>query len=299
VQVDGMQVPETDWAYNPNTRTVTVMTASLSVTAAHTVRLSGSATANPTSGEVLGAGGLCLDVRGGASSDGTALQITTCNHTAAQLVSYRADRSVQVLGKCLQVAGNAIGNGAVVVLSTCNGATGQIWTRLTNGALVNPASGRCLDVPSGNTVPGAVQLQISDCNASPAQTWRMPPGPVVGPAGLCVDVADADPASGAAIQLFGCNQTDAQRWSAPGDETIRVFGKCLDVVLGGTANGTPVQLWDCNGTDAQKWSVTAAGILVNRSSGRCLDDPDNRQQAGDALRIWDCNTTAAQQFRLD
>jgi hypothetical protein len=299
VRVDGVQVPETDWAYNPNTRTVTVTTASLSLNAAHTVSLSGSATANPTSGEVLGAGGLCLDVRGGTSSDGTPMQITTCNHTAAQLVSYRADRSVQVLGKCLQVAGNATGNGAVVVLSTCNGATGQIWTRLSNGALVNPASGRCLDVPSGNTVPGAVQLQIWDCNPTAAQTWRMPPGPVIGPAGLCVDVADADPASGAAIQLFTCNQTDAQRWSAPGDETIRVFGKCLDVVLGGTANGTQVQLWDCNGSDAQKWSVTSAGVLVNRRSGRCLDDPDNRQRAGDLLRIWDCNTSTAQQFRLD
>jgi hypothetical protein len=298
VFVDGAQVPETDWAYNSTTRTVTVTTAPLSVTASHTIRLTGSATANPVSGEVLGAGGLCMEVRGGTSTDGSALQLAACSHAAAQLFSSRADQSIQVLGKCLQVAGNATSNGAPVVLATCSGASGQLWARQASGALVNPGSGRCLDVPQGNTTPGAVQLQIFDCNTSPAQTWRLPPGPIVGPAGLCVDVADADPASGSAIQLFTCNQSDAQRWSTPGDGTLRLFGKCLDVVLGGTTNGTRVQLWDCNGTDAQRWSVRSPGVLVNLRSGRCLDDPDNRQRVGDPLQIWDCNTTAAQRFRL-
>ena len=299
VRVDGVQVAETDWAYNANRRTVTVTTALLPVAAAHTVSLAGSAAGNPAAGEVLGIGGLCLDVRGGGSADGTALQVTTCDHTAAQLVSYAPDLSVQVLGKCLQVAGNATGNGAGVVLATCDRATGQVWLRQASGALVNPASGRCLDVPGGNPVPGAAQLQIWDCNASAAQTWRLPPGPVVGPGNLCVDVANADPASGTAVQLFGCNESDAQRWSAPGDSTIRAFGKCLDATSGGTANGTRVQLWDCNGSDAQQWSVVAPGGLRNARSGRCLDDPNNQQQAGDPLQIWDCNGSAAQQFRLD
>jgi hypothetical protein len=277
---------------------VTVTTSPLSVTASHTIRLTGSATANPASGEVLGAGRLCMQVRGGASTDGSALELAACNHAAAQLFSSRADQSIQVLGKCLQVAGNATSNGALVVLATCSGASGQLWARQANGALVNPGSGRCLDVPSGNTTPGAVQLQIFDCNTSAAQIWRLPPGPIVGPAGLCVDVADADPASGTGIQLFTCNQSDAQRWSSPGDGTLRVFGKCLDVVLGGTTNGTRVQLWDCNGSDAQQWSVRSPGVLVNLRSGRCLDDPDNRQRVGDPLQIWDCNTTTAQRFRL-
>jgi hypothetical protein len=299
VRVDGVQVPETDWAYNANRRTVTVMTVALPVSAAHTVALAGTATGNPASGEVLGLGGLCLDVRGGGSTDGTPVQISTCNHTAAQLVSYKADLSIQVLGKCLQVAGNATGNAALVELAACSRTTGQMWLRQANGALVNPASGRCLDVPLANTAPGAVQLQIWDCNRSAAQSWRLPPGPVIGPGTLCVDVANADPASGTAIQLFGCNQSDAQRWSVPGDSSIRVFGKCLDVVNGGTANGTRVQLWDCNGSDAQQWSVVAPGVLLNTRSGRCLDDPDNQQRAGDLLQISDCNGSAAQQFRID
>jgi hypothetical protein len=47
VSVDGTQVPETDWSWNANQRTVTVTTAALSLGSPHTVALSGAATANP------------------------------------------------------------------------------------------------------------------------------------------------------------------------------------------------------------------------------------------------------------
>jgi hypothetical protein len=50
--------------------TVTVVTPALPVAAAHTITLIGSATSNPTSGEVIGTDGLCLDVRGGAAVNG-------------------------------------------------------------------------------------------------------------------------------------------------------------------------------------------------------------------------------------
>ncbi|WP_432992460.1 ricin-type beta-trefoil lectin domain protein [Dactylosporangium sp. CA-233914] len=289
VSIDGVQVPETAWSWNANTRTVTVTTASLPLNAAHTVTLSGSATANPTAGEVIGAGGLCLDVRGGVSADGTAMQLYGCNHTAAQTFAYGADNTVRTLGKCLTA-------GAGVTISTCSGAASQQWSHQSNGALVS--GGQCLDVPNSNTTPGAVQLQMNTCNAGAAQVWKLPPGPVTGPGGLCVDVSNASPASGTAIQLYGCNSSDAQRWSAPGDQTLRTLGKCLDVVHGGTSNGTAVQLWDCNGTGSQTWVTRADGTLFNPPSGRCLDDPDNNQHAGDLLRIWDCNPTTAQKFRL-
>jgi hypothetical protein len=48
VLVDAVQVPETAWAYNRNSRTVTVTTGSLAVGSAHTVTLAGSAADNPT-----------------------------------------------------------------------------------------------------------------------------------------------------------------------------------------------------------------------------------------------------------
>jgi hypothetical protein len=296
VQVDGVQVPETAWAYNRNSRTVTVTTQNLSTNSAHTVTLTGSAADNPGTGEVIGVDGLCLDVRGGTAADGQAVQVYTCNHTAAQQVGYAADNTVRLLSRCLTAGGTA--NRALVTIDACTGAPGQTWTHRADGTLVNPASGRCLDVPDSNTGPGAVQLQIYDCLGTDGQTWKLPPGAVTGPGGLCVDIANADPSSASTAQLYTCNGTDAQRWSVPGDGSVRVFGKCLDVSSGATANGTPVQLFDCNGSGSQKWTSRSDGTLYNPQSGRCLDDPGNKQQPGDALQIYDCNTSTAQQFRL-
>ncbi|MEU1630579.1 ricin-type beta-trefoil lectin domain protein [Streptomyces sp. NPDC020096] len=299
VSMDGVQVPETAWSYNPNLRVTTVVTGQLPVGSAHTIALSGSATGNPTSGEVLGDGGLCLDVRGGTNANGTPAQPYTCNHTAAQQVTYTASNTVQMLGKCLDSSNAGTANGTTLVqLYDCDGTGAQTWVAQTNGTLLNPQSGRCLDVPNGNTTPGAVQLQLYDCNGTAAQVWKLPPGPINGPGGLCVDIADADPASTTAVQLYTCNQTDAQRWYTPGDDTIRAFGKCLGVRDGGTTNSTQVQLYDCNGTGAQTWVSQSNGSLLNPQSGRCLDDPNNSEAVGDLLQIYDCNNTAAQQYRI-
>lgn len=298
VSVDGVQVPETAWAYNPNERMTTVVTTPLPVNASHTVTLSGSATANPTSGEVVGDGGLCLDVSGGLTANNTAMQLYTCNHTPAQQITYTASNTVQVLGKCMDAANAGTANGTPVQLYDCNTTGAQTWIAQTNGELLNPQSGRCLTVPNGNTTPGAVQLQLQDCNAGAAQVWKLPPGPINGPGALCVDVAGADPSSPTAVQLFTCNQTDAQRWYTPGDSTIRVFGKCLDVRGGATANNTAVQLFDCNGTGSQTWISQSNGSLLNPQSGRCLDDPNNTEAAGDPLQIYDCNNSTAQHYRI-
>jgi hypothetical protein len=297
VSVDGVQLPETAWSYNADHRTVTVTTANLPVGAAHTVTLSGSAAGNPQAGEVLGAGDLCLAVRGGVAGDGLPIELNTCDHTAGQQVAPPAGGAVRVLGKCLDAAGGATANGTPVQLYTCNGTGAQAWTLESNGHLRNPASGRCLDDPNDSTSAGTA-LRLYDCAASAGQIWRFPPTRISGPGGLCVDVADADPASGSDVQLYGCNGSDAQRWSAPGDRTLRALGKCLDVTNGGTANGNPVQLWDCNGSGSQVWVTQPNGSLLNPQSARCLDDPNGAGTQRDRPQLYDCNGTGAQQFRL-
>ncbi|WP_329172457.1 ricin-type beta-trefoil lectin domain protein [Streptomyces sp. NBC_01477] len=298
VLVDGVQVPETGWSWNPQRRTVTVTTAALPLNSAHTVALTGSATANPATGEVIGYAGHCLDVRGGAATDGAALQLLDCDHGAGQQFALQADSTLRTLGSCVTASGGGTGNRTPVALAACAGSAAQTWTHRTDGSLLNPASGRCLDVPDSNPAPGAVQLQLYDCNGTGAQLWKLPPGPLGGPGGLCADVANADPASATPVQLWGCNSTDAQRWSAPGDRTLHTLGKCLDAAAGGTANGTRVRLWDCNGTGAQAWTSRPDGTVLNAQSGRCLDDAGGLQQQGDALQLYDCNGTAAQVFRL-
>jgi hypothetical protein len=273
VSADGVPLPETAWAYNSDRRALTVTAGN-----AHTITLTGAASGNPTGGEAVGLAGLCLDVRSG-------VRVQTCDHTAAQTVTF--DGAVHVPGGCLTAT-------SPVTVTACGGAS-QLWTRNSDGSLVAP-DGRCLDVPGANSTPGAVTLQLYTCNQTAAQKWQLPPGGLAGPAGLCADVADADPASGTNTQLYTCNNSDAQRWSTPGDKTLRAFGKCLDVHGGLTGNGTAVQLFDCNATAAQQWVTRADGSVLNPQSGRCLDDAGGLARSGDRLQIYDCNQTAAQKF---
>jgi hypothetical protein len=291
VSVDGQRLPETAWAYNVNSRTVTVSTASLPSNTRHTVTLTGTATGNPAAGQVNGRGGLCLSVHNGQTADGTPLELAACDHTGGQQFTPPATGAVRVLGKCLDVAGGGTAAGTPVQLYTCNGSAAQAWSLTSAGKLVN--STRCLAATTAGD-----GMRLADCADTADQAWRFPPAPITGPAGLCADVAGAYPASGTAVQLYGCNGSDAQRWSAPGDTSLRTLGKCLDVPNASTANDTPVQLWDCNGTAAQQWVAAPGGALRNAASGRCLDDPDNAGQAGDRLRIHDCNSTTAQRFTL-
>lgn len=279
VQVDGVQVPETAWGYNPNSRTVTVTTANLSTNANHTVTLLGSATGNPAAGEVVGPGGQCLSGNGGVG-------LAACDHSAAQTVTPpTSGGTVRIQGNCLTASGTA------VQLASCSGATTQSWTLQANGELANSSTGQCLTGSTGT-------VNLAACTDAASQVWQFPPSTITNSTGLCADVANADPASGAAVQLWTCNGSDAQRWHAPGDGTLRTLGKCLDVTGGATANNTLVQLWDCNGTGSQTWVTQSNGSLLNPQSGRCLDDPNNNDQPGDHLQIYDCNNTTAQQYRL-
>ncbi|GAB3894073.1 hypothetical protein GCM10029964_071830 [Kibdelosporangium lantanae] len=172
VFVDGTQVPETAWSYNSNRRKVTVTTSSLSVGSAHTVTLSGNGAGNPQAGEVLSAGGTCLaartandgqpvelaacdhsvgqqftpptsgavrvqgkclDVAGGATANGTAVQVYTCNSTGAQTWRLRADGRLvnPASGRCLD------SGAATLRIFDCSAAAGQVW-RFPPGPVSGP-----------------------------------------------------------------------------------------------------------------------------------------------------------------
>ncbi len=143
------------------------------------VALAGSALAIPAfaaaAGPVTGLAGKCVDVAGGNAADGTAVQLYTCNGTAAQSwTTGSSDGTVRALGKCLDVAGQGTANGTKIQLWDCNGQTNQKWT--SNGAhLVSAASGRCLDVTGQNSAD-ATRLQIWDCNGQTNQNWVLPGG---------------------------------------------------------------------------------------------------------------------------
>ncbi|MBW8797527.1 MAG: ricin-type beta-trefoil lectin domain protein [Streptomyces sp.] len=128
--------------------------------------------AEPT-GRIVGYGGKCVDDAGASTANGTAIQLGTCDGSAAQTWTRAADGSLKVLGKCMDVTGAGTAKGTKVQLYTCNGTGSQRWQPGTSGTLVNPQSGRCLDATGPSSADGT-RLQIWDCAASANQKWTLP-----------------------------------------------------------------------------------------------------------------------------
>ncbi|MDI5981185.1 glycosyl hydrolase family 18 protein [Amycolatopsis magusensis] len=122
-------------------------------------------------GAITGFGGKCADVAGGATTNGTAVQLWTCNGSPAQQWTV-GDGTLRALGKCLDVASAGTANGTPVQLWDCNGTGAQTW-QTSGGALRNPASGRCLDATGPSSNDGT-RLQIWDCAGSGNQSWQVP-----------------------------------------------------------------------------------------------------------------------------
>lgn len=124
-------------------------------------------------GSLTGLAGKCLDVAGGSSADGTAVQLWDCNGTAAQRWTVRADGTVQALGKCLDVTAGSTANGAKVQLYGCNGSGAQQWRHESStGDLVNVPADKCLDA-SDNSSANGTRAQIWSCTGAANQKWRL------------------------------------------------------------------------------------------------------------------------------
>jgi len=116
---------------------------------------------------------LCVDDSNSSTTDGSHIQIWTCNGTGAQQWTVATNGTLQVLGGCMDVTSGGTANGTLVQWYTCNGTGAQQWQAGANGSLVNPQSGKCLDDPGSTTTIGT-QLQLYTCNGTNAQNWTLP-----------------------------------------------------------------------------------------------------------------------------
>ncbi|MFD4573549.1 ricin-type beta-trefoil lectin domain protein [Streptomyces sp. NPDC058417] len=150
------------------------MAYTLSLTAAlFTASLAAPVTASAATGTVTGLAGKCLDVAGASSANGTAVQLYSCNGTAAQQWTVGTDGTVRALGKCLDVVGGSTVNGARLQLWDCTGAANQKWTVTAARDLVNPQANKCADV-TGNTSADATPIQLWTCTGAANQKWTTP-----------------------------------------------------------------------------------------------------------------------------
>jgi lysophospholipase L1-like esterase len=123
----------------------------------------------------------------------------------------------------------------------------------SSSTLVSTASGRCLDVPGGNTTNGTQPI-IWDCNGGANQRWTVN-GQTLQALGKCLD-APLNAGAGAKTQIWDCNGGTNQRWNLNTNGTIGSVssGLCLDVSGNNTANGTAVILWTCTAAANQRWT---------------------------------------------
>jgi len=117
------------------------------------------------------------------------------------------------------------------------------------GHLVNPVSGRCLDVAGESKTNGAI-TDLWECNGHLNQQLIQ--------------------ASNGALQLYGRT-------------------KCLDVLGQATTPGTAVGIWDCNGGTNQQWSFNANGTITSVQSGLCLDVVGAGTANDAKIDVWTCN----------
>ncbi|GAA2685111.1 ricin-type beta-trefoil lectin domain protein [Actinoplanes palleronii] len=124
-----------------------------------------------TGGTITGLGGKCADVAGGVTTNGTAVQLYTCNGSTAQQWTRASDGTLRSLGKCLDIVGPSTADGTLAHLWDCHTGTSQQWTYdSASQHLVNTYSGKCLDVKD-NTSADGTRLQVWTCGTGANQKW--------------------------------------------------------------------------------------------------------------------------------
>ncbi|MBT2490971.1 ThuA domain-containing protein [Streptomyces sp. ISL-96] len=134
------------------------------------VKTSGGTPPGPQPGEVRGVNGKCMDVAGGATTDGTQIQLWTCSGANAQKWTRPGDGTFRALNKCLDVSGGGSANGTKIQLWTCNGTGAQQWAPQADGTVRNPQSGKCLDA-EGATWNDGTRIHLWSCHTGPNQKW--------------------------------------------------------------------------------------------------------------------------------
>ncbi|MFF1473208.1 RICIN domain-containing protein [Streptomyces mirabilis] len=158
----------------------------------------------------------------------------------------------------LYMSGAAAGGSVTLAASADDGS--QDW-QLVQDPLPTDAtftlkganSGRCLDVPNGQT---GVQVQIYDCSGNANQTITQTAAGELRVSGKCLAANGDGTTAGTKLILWACNGKSSQKWwfRLDGSVVNRSNGLAIDVTNWATANGSPVALWTALGNATQRWS---------------------------------------------
>nr|WP_314142844.1 ricin-type beta-trefoil lectin domain protein [uncultured Rhodococcus sp.] len=205
-----------------------------------------------TVGQLKTPAGLCLDNKGGVTSQNNPVLIWTCNGGPQQTWTGADNGSIQVQGQCLTPYGGIVRAYVPVVIARCNGGPAQTWTLRSNGTFSIRNSTLCLDNPNNSTRPGnAVQLYA--CNASDAQRWLVVvsgfPAPTTPPPVTTPPVTTPPPPPASSNP----SGVSAPKGDLPGWQQIFVDDFSKPSATGSWANDCDPAKIVYTGAEGQKW----------------------------------------------
>jgi hypothetical protein len=194
---------------------------------------------------------------------------------------------------------------AAAPVSSYSGPTGQPSTTHSADSTPTASMSRGKATASRMAVPPPTRITTQPSARKPSKSSTskakpkpsaLPPsvvgtGPIVGPAGKCLDIANARSDDGTIVQLVACNQSKAQIWTASGDGTIRALGKCLNVA------GGIVEINSCDETSDQTWRV-ASNTIINTGSGSCLSTLAESSEERTPATVTACTGAQTQSWSL-
>jgi len=169
----------------------------------------------------------CMDLAGGDTSAGNAVQVWDCNGEwnqqwvppssgGGRAVTFTLQSNTNL---CLDLPGGDTTDGTAVWMWDCNGEDSQRWV-FADGSWQIAFAGdtsKCLDA---GAMDGNSQLQIWDCAGMSQQKWGydQDSGSVyladsATDASLCMDLGGDNEVAGAAVLAYSCNEAPNQMWS--------------------------------------------------------------------------------------
>ena len=119
-------------------------------------------------------------------------------------------------GHCVDITGFNTADGTPIQIWDCTGGWNQRWTN-TNGAFVNPQSGKCLNAPG---TANGTRITLATCNGGAAQQWQLRSNGNLAnvQSGRCLDAVGQGTGNGTQLQIYDCVAAGQanQQWNLSG-----------------------------------------------------------------------------------
>ncbi|KAJ7436056.1 ricin B lectin domain-containing protein [Mycena galericulata] len=205
---------------------------------------------------------MCLDVTGGATANGTPVQIWECTAGDAnqQWTLSGPEHSIQWSeeSSCLDLTNGNATNNTVMQIWACTDGPNQQWTMTTGPSqTIRPiiSETTCLTAP---TNANGGEIVVEPCDGSTSQLWTPIGSMIVVYDNMCLDVTNGNTANGTKLQIWACTPGDANQQLLYDIDNGSIMwaehDECVDLTNGSLENGNQVQMTNCYQNYTQVWN---------------------------------------------